>query len=1451
MTKGVYMPKKNKNKNKDKDKVSVYINPDEFLEAAKYVNKNLLSKPYTGFDEKSKKNYNQRAILLLENGKMITKFGPDTLDPTTGEINIKAIEKRENSLVTKIMQRPNHGLLHSMRAAAAIPVINQYYKKCTNSNTDLSLDQQARLQRMMLFSVVGRKDETGWGDSKQNDDKRYQSFRATSGLEYIKYYENSALYQNRIEDLYQDALIVELMGFPNPPPLLDPDGNAEYEVVKLMLQKNIQLPSTNTSTIEIPEQPTFFEGWYNWFTVSKEEQARKDREEQARIQKGLDEERRHNEYPLFLSMMNDAHDAELLRCYPYESTKKVKHGEKPAENISKFTGRFMECVEQLDSLEDINEDTYKNALGFILYQAKLQEKSGEKTATKLQTNEQAINDIIATCLDADKIDYDLYFKEALVNDEILQILFEQTLGDSRYVNNINLWHLRTPQHISKADLENIKAKNNGQPYTEISNIERYPFELQKREDVIKLIQEYYPYKIGMRFEKAIFSNGSYTFNKKVFNFVQYDKYRDPTTENSDKEVDIVFQELNKVPRPEFFETVGLEKVNKPPVIETLPRARDRIYVNDDVQLIFDNVKEAKKAMQGFMDNKILTSMPKIELTDSGINACVTLSKEDYAKLIGIIRFKMVEIPKHISSESNLIDEEGQINALGLITKKGDGITRVFNTVATNAKALPGDTGYDYNLNGLDNPATAHIIPELKHIAETDRVLYTDPRTGEKLVRPLVEKEDPELQVPLTTNPDASEYYDPETGSAINRPIHLERGGATNTEFSKKASFSLQPKAGNMRSFGGITKDKPKWLPIGFLHDLNEVHLKGERYIFSKNVVSNDRFWLGDIPPKEKYREARKAISIADLKQQLEQPIEGKYRKWNEILVGPSKKSTKALFVPSNFPNGNERGSQLMLRLNVLFHAMRIKGKYGYDLPLMIIDGINEPRLYSEKMIKTDLKQAIALLAKDEFPYLPDREKDLQQDVLKKLFKGIANAKDLRKINDDDLAIDNMLERMDLLGGISREQKYLEQHYNENPPTSQNNCFLRAVVLGHTALIKEMIRNGFDVNIILNEKTGNTALHYAYLNGHIDIANLLIDNDANITVVNKKNESPDDIFNAQLPRIFHNAIISGDVEVITKIIENNTNFINYAFDDGNTPLHLAYLNFQPEIAKVLLSWGADTTINNNLGKTPADINMENQATPQASTGASTGITTAAFTSTIEEKKLKLNFAQAIKGGDVEAVTSMLDAGFPINATIIETNQSTALHFALRINQFEIAKLLITRGADTTIPNKAGLTSEDIMNKNTATMSELIMLAQQIKQPRATELQKNEFRQAINNSDVDKITQILDEGFPINEVLLNKSQSTALHIAILKGMKEIVELLIARGADIHVKNDKGKTPEDLMKLNVRPKAVRLSKAAKVADAADTATVVKDASLDTALHDLTNLQAQATDQKKIKKK
>jgi len=197
---------------------------------------------------------------------------------------------------------------------------------------------------------------------------------------------------------------------------------------------------------------------------------------------------------------------------------------------------------------------------------------------------------------------------------------------------------------------------------------------------------------------------------------------------------------------------------------------------------------------------------------------------------------------------------------------------------------------------------------------------------------------------------------------------------------------------------------------------------------------------------------------------------------------------------------------LLYRLNLLANYLRIREKYGIDIPLIILSGKKDPLHYSEEMIKQDLKDAAVLLQHKSFPFLENKDIALQRKMLRSLFKALNYPQDLTKIPHQDKDLENMLKRINLIGGKQREMAYMEQHWHAGLQ-QQKVCFLRAVTLGHIDVVKKMLEKDFDASLMVNSTTDDTALHIATNHDQHEIAALLLQYNSDINAKNKAEQTP--------------------------------------------------------------------------------------------------------------------------------------------------------------------------------------------------------------------------------------------------------------------------------------------------------------------------------------------------------
>eukprot|EP00808_Paulinella_micropora_P010321 g67119.t1 len=208
----------------------------------------------------------------------------------------------------------------------------------------------------------------------------------------------------------------------------------------------------------------------------------------------------------------------------------------------------------------------------------------------------------------------------------------------------------------------------------------------------------------------------------------------------------------------------------------------------------------------------------------------------------------------------------------------------------------------------------------------------------------------------------------------------------------------------------------------------------------------------------------------------------------------------------------------------------------------------------------------------------------------------------------------------------------------------------------------------DVKKILSKKKdsvnsqdpyGESALHEAARHGHNDIADLLIQNKANLHLEATKN-------NGWMP--LHIAAKYGKLGVAQRLVAAKAN-VNAKDGNGDTPLLLAAKAKGPslDVAKFLLSSGADAMIAGKDGQTALQINSDLETEPASQTSQSASVN-------LPEGTIMDNAAK----GNFEAVKKFVQAGTSVNSQ--DSYGETALHETARHGHNGIADLLIQNKAN---------------------------------------------------------------------------------------------------------------------------------------------------------------------------
>jgi len=235
---------------------------------------------------------------------------------------------------------------------------------------------------------------------------------------------------------------------------------------------------------------------------------------------------------------------------------------------------------------------------------------------------------------------------------------------------------------------------------------------------------------------------------------------------------------------------------------------------------------------------------------------------------------------------------------------------------------------------------------------------------------------------------------------------------------------------------------------------------------------------------------------------------------------------------------------------------------------------------------------------------------------------------------------------------------------------------------------------------------------------------------------------------------HDAIQKGDVTKVKTLISGNKELIHEKSDKGQTPLHLAVQNGDQEIVEFLISQGADINARDSEGNTPLLTALAFKKTDTAKFLISEGADVR-----IKNAQEMAPLILALRYGLSELVEPILDSGQDVNERF--GGNITPLLMAIIAGNKEVANLMVDRGADV---NAAAQEGGMIISPMYA----------------AIFLGHTDIADLLLSRGVDKDFRDKPTG------------RTLLHIAVLKGVRDTVSLLVSGGYDVNATDNAGKTP-----------------------------------------------------------
>ncbi|MCP3926279.1 MAG: hypothetical protein GY714_27250 [Desulfobacterales bacterium] len=490
---------------------------------------------------------------------------------------------------------------------------------------------------------------------------------------------------------------------------------------------------------------------------------------------------------------------------------------------------------------------------------------------------------------------------------------------------------------------------------------------------------------------------------------------------------------------------------------------------------------------------------------------------------------------------------------------------------------------------------------------------------------------------------------------------------------------------------------------------------------------------------------------------------GKYKKSKSLIHIAVKKDYKEILKRyRNKKNINQKDK----RGNTQVHLAVLKGNVDY-LKTLLNSGANINAV--NKHGRTPLENAVFNNKTESVRVLLERGAIIKSSK----FSLIANAIDYKYITIAELLI-NKTKQIDPPEKLKKSPLHIAIRNNYNDIAR--------------SIIKKI------KNIDVTDSLSRTALHIACERSNVDIVKLLLKHGANINALDYSERTPLHYCRSKLE--------------VVKLLLNKGTDVNAKDKSGKTVLSLSVRYENNEVAKYLIEKGADLTDDQGLLQLAADDNNYEMCSYLLKKGLDVN------NNNYKYQMTPLHIALTNRRINYKLINLLIDNGADLNKNA--KNKITPLFLALgkRIvkNQPNIINLLIEKGADINAQNKLGDTVLHYESMN-GFKDIAVLIKNGAKIDAKNNKNETPLLVAVKKRRIDSVRELLKYKSNINAKNINGE--TALIIVVKKKYYSkrhdynIAEILIKSGADIELKDNKGKTALDYARDNKRDKILKLFK------------------------------------------
>jgi ankyrin repeat protein len=345
------------------------------------------------------------------------------------------------------------------------------------------------------------------------------------------------------------------------------------------------------------------------------------------------------------------------------------------------------------------------------------------------------------------------------------------------------------------------------------------------------------------------------------------------------------------------------------------------------------------------------------------------------------------------------------------------------------------------------------------------------------------------------------------------------------------------------------------------------------------------------------------------------------------------------------------------------------------------------------------------------------------------------------------------------------------------------ALMLAARTGNPDAVAILLDRGADVNA--TEASGQTALMWAITENHPDAVHVLLDHGADVNAATPRiDQPPPTVGNLQgigraqerkapvpegamTPLLY--AARDGRADIARMLIAKGAD-VNHPEAFGETPLLLAILNGHTELAQFLLEKSGDPNAGDGFGRAPLWSAVDYRNLDAAEASQTNGV--------IREPVLDLIKGLLDRGANpnvrtlVEPPSRRWMMGFGARQWVSPAGQTPFVRAALA-GDVAVMRLLLEHHADPSIPSLAGTTA-------------LMAAAGVGWVPRQTYTESKA-------AQLEAVKLCVESGLDVNAA--DPKGYTALHGAAYRGLDDIVQYLVEKGAKLDAKDKDGRTPATL--------------------------------------------------------